>query len=198
MLLLLLLPSLQPAPCLLLLKRLAFAALSSLSRLFPSRINTPQPSALRPPTPSLDTLPPHANMSSDPDYAWKPNNRPQSTVARNFMTELNSLFNLDDDLDTLDKTVNEKKQAVSTQTQELEALQARLREAEERLNQARTSSPPRPKDTTQHQQQYTPSAASAAPPAAAPQSATGIPFATRLPQAATALPGATTPGPSSQ
>jgi uncharacterized coiled-coil protein SlyX len=127
-------------------------------------------------------------MSSDPDYAWKPNNRPQSTVARNFMTELNSLFNLDDDLDTLDKTVNEKKQAVSTQTQELEALQARLREAEERLNQARTSSPPRPKDTTQHQQQYTPSAASAAPPAAAPQSATGIPFATRLPQAATALP----------
>ena len=65
---------------------------------------------------------------SDPDHdqAWKPNNRPQSyalpcpaaslpaadhppsTVARNFMDELNSLFNLDNDLDTLDKTVSEK------------------------------------------------------------------------------------------
>lgn len=45
---------------------------------------------------------------------WKPNsNRPQSTVARNFMTELDSLFKLDGDLDSLDKNVLEKYVAVS-------------------------------------------------------------------------------------
>ncbi|KAF3046806.1 hypothetical protein E8E11_004337 [Didymella keratinophila] len=83
----------------------------------------------------------------DPDAGWKPNNRPQSTVARNFMTELDALFNLDSSLDTLDKTVHEKKQAVSTQAQELEALQRRLREAEERLSQATGNSPPKRKDS---------------------------------------------------
>jgi hypothetical protein len=86
----------------------------------------------------------------DPDHewkqGWKPNNRPQSTVALNFMTELDSLFKLDGDLDTLDKNVHQKKQAVSTQTQELEALEARLRAAEDRLKQAKTDSPPRRKD----------------------------------------------------
>ncbi|KAJ4402217.1 hypothetical protein N0V91_007425 [Didymella pomorum] len=83
----------------------------------------------------------------DPDAGWKPNNRPQSTVARNFMTELDALFNLDSSLDTLDKTVHEKKQAVNTQAQELEALQRRLREAEERLSQATGTSPPKRKDS---------------------------------------------------
>ncbi|KZM19201.1 uncharacterized protein EKO05_0006413 [Ascochyta rabiei] len=86
----------------------------------------------------------HQNtVQEDPDHAWKPNNRPQSTVARNFMNELDSLFNLDSSLDTLDKTVHDKKQAVSTQAQELEALHKRLREAEERLNKAAATSPPR-------------------------------------------------------
>ncbi|KAJ4381040.1 hypothetical protein N0V86_003387 [Didymella sp. IMI 355093] len=70
-----------------------------------------------------------------------------STIARNFMSELDTLFNLDSSLDTLDKTVNEKKQAVNTQAQELEALQRRLREAEERLSQATGNSPPKRKDT---------------------------------------------------
>ncbi|KAJ4369019.1 hypothetical protein N0V83_006101 [Neocucurbitaria cava] len=63
------------------------------------------------------------------------------------MSELDNLFKLDGDLDTLDKNVHQKKQAVSTQTQELEALEARLRAAEERLNKAKTSSPPRRKDS---------------------------------------------------
>lgn len=84
---------------------------------------------------------------SHPDYGWKPKNRPQSTVARNFMTELDSLFKLDGDIDTLDKNVHQKKQAVNTQTQELEALEAKLREAEDRLNQAKSNSPPRRKDS---------------------------------------------------
>ncbi|KAJ4307383.1 hypothetical protein N0V94_009741, partial [Neodidymelliopsis sp. IMI 364377] len=65
------------------------------------------------------------------------------TLARNFMTELDALFNLDPNLESLDKTVTEKKHAVTTQAQELEALQKRLREAEERLNHAKGNSPPR-------------------------------------------------------
>ncbi|KAH6618597.1 hypothetical protein C7974DRAFT_426869 [Boeremia exigua] len=84
--------------------------------------------------------------AQDPDAGWKPSNRPQSTVALNFMDELDTLFNLDNSLDTLDKTIHEKKQAVNTQAQELEALQRRLREAEERLSQA-TGSPLKPKDS---------------------------------------------------
>jgi hypothetical protein len=35
-----------------------------------------------------------------------------STIARNFMSELDALFNLDSSLDTLDKTVNEKSVSV--------------------------------------------------------------------------------------
>ncbi|KAF2675960.1 hypothetical protein K458DRAFT_425124 [Lentithecium fluviatile CBS 122367] len=82
----------------------------------------------------------------DPDYGWKPNNRPQSTVARNFMSELDDLFRLDGGIDVLDKNVHQKKQAVSTHAQELEALEAKLRETEERLKRAK-SSPPRRKDS---------------------------------------------------
>lgn len=39
-----------------------------------------------------------------------------------------------------------RKQAVTTQTQELEALEARLREAEDRLKKASSNSPPQRKD----------------------------------------------------
>ncbi|KAH7090635.1 hypothetical protein FB567DRAFT_296580 [Paraphoma chrysanthemicola] len=88
------------------------------------------------------------NPENEWQQGWKPNNRPQSTVARNFMTELDSLFKLDGDLDDLDKNVHQKKQAVSTQTQELEALERRLREAEDRLKEAKTNSPPRRKDSS--------------------------------------------------
>lgn len=42
--------------------------------------------------------------------------------------------------------ISPRKQAVSTHAQELEALEAKLRETEERLNQARNS-PPRRKDS---------------------------------------------------
>lgn len=86
-------------------------------------------------------------MHEDPDHGWKPKNRPQSTIAIQFMSELDNLFKLDGDLDTLDKTVHQKKQAVTTQTQELQALEARLRAAEERLQQAKGTSPPRRKDS---------------------------------------------------
>ncbi|KAF1836031.1 hypothetical protein BDW02DRAFT_567488 [Decorospora gaudefroyi] len=98
------------------------------------------------------SYPAQSTPMEDPDHGWKASNRPQSTVARNFMSELDSLFKLDGDLDTLDKTVSEKKQAVTTQTQELEALEAKLRAAEARLNQAKSDSPPpRRKDSSQRQ-----------------------------------------------
>ncbi|KAF2256863.1 hypothetical protein BU26DRAFT_513621 [Trematosphaeria pertusa] len=84
--------------------------------------------------------------TEDADHGWKPNNRPHSTVARNFMSELDDLFRLDGGIDVLDKNVHQKKQAVSHHAQELEALEAKLRETEERLKQAKTS-PPRRKDS---------------------------------------------------
>ncbi|KAG9185658.1 sulfate adenylyltransferase (ADP) / ATP adenylyltransferase [Alternaria panax] len=97
------------------------------------------------------SYPAQSATMEDPGQGWKPNNRPQSTVARNFMSELDSLFNLDGGLEVLDKTVLEKKQAVTTQTKELEALEARLKAAEERLNQAKSNSPPAKKDTQREQ-----------------------------------------------
>ncbi|OCK77140.1 hypothetical protein K432DRAFT_407572 [Lepidopterella palustris CBS 459.81] len=77
----------------------------------------------------------------DPDRDWKPSGRPQSTIARNFSAALDDLFKIDGGLDTLDRKVHQKKQSVSTHTQELEALEARLRETEERLKQAKSSPP---------------------------------------------------------
>jgi chromosome segregation ATPase len=65
------------------------------------------------------------------------------------MTELDSLFKLDGGIEDLDRTVHEKKAAVNTQTRELEALEARLRATEERLNQAKGNSPPSKTDNQQ-------------------------------------------------
>ncbi|KAH8811604.1 hypothetical protein F5884DRAFT_854945 [Xylogone sp. PMI_703] len=69
----------------------------------------------------------------DFDKDWKPTGRPQSTMAQSFSLALNDLFKIDNSIADLDAAVFEKKQAVSTQTSELEALEARLRETEERL-----------------------------------------------------------------
>lgn len=87
---------------------------------------------------------------ADPDRDWKPSGRPQSTAARNFSAALDDLFRIDEGLDTLDKKVHQKKQAVSTHTQELEALEARLRETEERLKQAKSSPPSFNRKNSQH------------------------------------------------
>ena len=91
-----------------------------------------------------------------------------STAARNFSAALDDLFKIDEGLDTLDKKVHQKyclprssletnigadlarKQAVSTHTQELEALEARLRETEERLKQAKSSPPSFNRKNSQH------------------------------------------------
>lgn len=99
----------------------------------------------------------HNNMTDNElDRDWKPNGRrPQSTIARNFSQELMDIFRIDKDITDLDVQVdkrsvsananasandatididlNTRKQEVDKKTSELEALEARLREMEERL-----------------------------------------------------------------
>lgn len=84
-------------------------------------------------------------MSDDLDKEYTPNGRPQSTMARSFSLALNELFKIDDSIADLDAKVFEKKQALSSQTSELEALEARLRATEERLKarQAASAAPSR-------------------------------------------------------
>lgn len=82
----------------------------------------------------------HPNMNN-PDRGWKPNGRPQSTLAQNFSAALDDLFKIDGGLDDLSKHVHQRKQTVTIQSEELQALEARLRETEERLKRAKTSPP---------------------------------------------------------
>ncbi|KAA6415038.1 MAG: hypothetical protein FRX48_01789 [Lasallia pustulata] len=56
-------------------------------------------------------------------------------AARTFSADLNDAFMIDSNLAGLAQSVEQKKQAVSSQSQELEALEARIRETEERLKQ---------------------------------------------------------------
>ncbi|OJK00849.1 uncharacterized protein BO95DRAFT_446491 [Aspergillus brunneoviolaceus CBS 621.78] len=72
-------------------------------------------------------------MSSDSEQEWKPSGRPQSTMAQAFSTALDSAFSLDTDVNHLSQTIDQKKLQMMIQTRELEQLQAKIREAEERL-----------------------------------------------------------------
>ncbi|KAM3074465.1 hypothetical protein ACMFMG_002731 [Clarireedia jacksonii] len=78
------------------------------------------------------------------DNEWAPTGRPQSTMARSFALALDEMFKLDTSLEDLDAVVSEKKREISSQTSELEQLEARIRETEERLKAATTprGSPP--------------------------------------------------------
>ncbi|KAK4135775.1 hypothetical protein BT67DRAFT_376174 [Trichocladium antarcticum] len=68
------------------------------------------------------------------DREWKPNGRrPQSTIARMFSEELMDIFRIDNSVADLDEKVDKRKQQITTQTSELEALEARIREMEKRL-----------------------------------------------------------------
>ncbi|KAJ5923886.1 hypothetical protein N7466_008073 [Penicillium verhagenii] len=85
---------------------------------------------------------------SDLDQEWKPTKiRPQSTMAQAFSSALDSAFSLDSDVNHLSQTVDQKdekltqeletrKQQMIIQSRELEALQERIREAEERLKRS--------------------------------------------------------------
>jgi len=77
---------------------------------------------------------------SDSEGDWQPNGRPQSTLARSFSAALNDAFMIDSDLDGLSNSVEQKKKVVSSASQELEALEARLRETEELLKKRQTGS----------------------------------------------------------
>ncbi|KAI6250890.1 hypothetical protein HI914_01008 [Erysiphe necator] len=70
------------------------------------------------------------------DLAWKPNKRPQSTIAQNFSIDLHDLFKISNSISDLHATVYAKKRAVYTQTSELREIERRLREIEERLTSA--------------------------------------------------------------
>ncbi|KAJ5666688.1 hypothetical protein N7462_011097 [Penicillium macrosclerotiorum] len=72
---------------------------------------------------------------SDTEQEWKPSGkvRPQSTMAQAFSSALDNAFMLDSDVNHLSQTIDQKKQQMIIQSRELEALQQRIREAEERL-----------------------------------------------------------------
>ncbi|KAJ5112689.1 hypothetical protein N7532_000734 [Penicillium argentinense] len=75
-------------------------------------------------------------MSSDMDRMdreWKPKMRPQSTMAQDFSTALDSAFMLDSNVNELSQTIDQKKQQMMIQSRELEELQQRIRDAENRL-----------------------------------------------------------------
>ncbi|KAK4634083.1 hypothetical protein CLAFUW4_01413 [Fulvia fulva] len=73
------------------------------------------------------------------------NTRPESTIAQNFASDLDAMFGLDSGgVDDLSRTVEEKKQTVTTGEQQLQELEAKLRETEERLARvSRHNSPSR-------------------------------------------------------
>ncbi|EER25381.1 hypothetical protein D8B26_000342 [Coccidioides posadasii str. Silveira] len=75
---------------------------------------------------------------SDIEEEWKPKGRPQSTMAQALADTLDSVFMLNSDVDTLSHKIHQKKQTITIQNWELEALHARIREAEERLKKQET------------------------------------------------------------
>ncbi|KAL9113240.1 MAG: hypothetical protein Q9227_002575 [Pyrenula ochraceoflavens] len=78
---------------------------------------------------------------SELDQEYKPSGRPQSTMALSFASTLDSAFSLSPELDNLSQSIQTKQDAVSSQSRELEELEARIRETEERLKRSRASSP---------------------------------------------------------
>ncbi|KAM7206441.1 hypothetical protein V8F20_002790 [Naviculisporaceae sp. PSN 640] len=81
------------------------------------------------------------NMTDEElDRDWKPNGRrPQSTIARSFSQELVDIFRIENSIADLDEQVDKRKQQINSQTSELEALEARIREMEQRLKQGTSS-----------------------------------------------------------
>ncbi|OTB04194.1 hypothetical protein M426DRAFT_164804 [Hypoxylon sp. CI-4A] len=82
----------------------------------------------------IDFLPKMNPTDEELDRDWKPNGRrPQSTIARSFSQELMDIFRIDNSLADLDEQVDKRKQQVTNGQSELEALEARIKEMEERL-----------------------------------------------------------------
>ncbi|KAI0154286.1 hypothetical protein GGR57DRAFT_110245 [Xylariaceae sp. FL1272] len=73
------------------------------------------------------------------DRDWQPNGRrPQSTIARSFSAELMDIFRIENSVADLDEQIDKRKQQVTTGQSELQALEARIKEMEERLKSGKT------------------------------------------------------------
>ncbi|KXL48878.1 hypothetical protein M433DRAFT_141878 [Acidomyces richmondensis BFW] len=71
--------------------------------------------------------------------------RHESTLVQSFSADLDSMFGLGGPVGELEQTVEEKKQGLNSASNELQQLEARLRETEERLAKvSRGNSPARP------------------------------------------------------
>ncbi|EXJ77281.1 hypothetical protein A1O3_10439, partial [Capronia epimyces CBS 606.96] len=66
------------------------------------------------------------------DAGWKANGRPQSTLARDFSATLDDLFKLNG-VGALEESVEQKKDTLQSQRYQLENLDAKLRETDEKL-----------------------------------------------------------------
>ncbi|KAL8915080.1 MAG: hypothetical protein Q9171_000383 [Xanthocarpia ochracea] len=63
----------------------------------------------------------------------------RASISRTFSADVNDAFSTEKDLDGLAQSVEQKKQEVSSEIQELVALEAKLRETEERLKEKQAS-----------------------------------------------------------
>ncbi|KAI0124859.1 hypothetical protein BJ170DRAFT_685736 [Xylariales sp. AK1849] len=76
------------------------------------------------------------------DRNWTPSGRrPQSTIARSFSAELMDIFRIENSVADLDESLDKRKQEVTTKASELEALERRIREMEERLQRSKSGAP---------------------------------------------------------
>ncbi|KAI8630993.1 hypothetical protein F5Y19DRAFT_474116 [Xylariaceae sp. FL1651] len=74
------------------------------------------------------------------DRDWVPSGRrPQSTIARSFSAELMDIFRIENSIADLGEKVDKRKQQVTTGQTELQALEARLKEMEARLQMSKGS-----------------------------------------------------------
>lgn len=83
---------------------------------------------------NVNFLPKMNPTDEELDRDWKPNGRrPQSTIARSFSQELMDIFRIENSIADLDEQVDKRKQQVTSGQTELEALEARIKEMEDRL-----------------------------------------------------------------
>ncbi|KIW58106.1 hypothetical protein PV05_02656 [Exophiala xenobiotica] len=75
-----------------------------------------------------------ATNERNPDAGFKSKGRPQSTLARDFSAALDEMFKLNG-VGALEEAVVQKKDTVQSQQYQLEDLETKLREADERLKQ---------------------------------------------------------------
>ncbi|KAM0282928.1 hypothetical protein ACHAQH_002739 [Verticillium albo-atrum] len=97
------------------------------------------------------------------DRDWQPSGRrPQSTIARSFSQELMDIFRIENSVADMDEKVDQRKQNVQSQAAELEALERRIREMEDRMKRGSSSSHPRGAIPTNQQHPSTSTTTSAA------------------------------------